>query len=87
MAEAGSGLELEFLQKFTDQTLTSIGAAWLLRMITALSSADDDPWYMALQAAFRKHELKVARSPVRFLTLCPGEASDLPRWDGLPIPA
>ena len=25
MTEAGSGLELEFIQKFTDQTLTSTG--------------------------------------------------------------
>ncbi len=30
MEEAGSGLELEFLQKFTDQTLTS--------------TAPEDPW-------------------------------------------
>jgi len=45
MEEAGSGLELEFLQKFTDQTLTSTAA--------------DDPWYSALVAAFNKHGLKV----------------------------
>lgn len=45
MAEAGTGLELEFLQKFTDQTLTSID--------------DHDPWYSALKLAFKKHDLKV----------------------------
>jgi len=45
MTEAGSGLELEFIQKFTDQTLTS--------------TADDDPWYSALTRAFNKHQLKV----------------------------
>jgi len=45
MEEAGAGLELEFLQKFTDQSLTSTAA--------------DDPWYSALAAAFTKHGLKV----------------------------
>merc|ERR1712130_176491 len=48
MGEAGSGLELDFIQKFTDQTLTS--------------TAEDDPWYSALTRAFNKHQLKV--SPV-----------------------
>jgi len=45
MEEAGSGLQLEFIQKFTDQTLTS--------------TAEDDPWYSALTRAFNKHQLKV----------------------------
>jgi len=34
MADAGSGLELEFKDKFTDQTLTSV--------------APDDPWYRTI---------------------------------------
>lgn len=44
MTEAGSGLELEFLQKFTDQTLTS--------------TAPEDPWWSSLTAGFNKHQLK-----------------------------
>lgn len=44
-AEAGPGLEIEFLQKTTDQSLTSVAA--------------DDPWYSALAAAFTKHKLQV----------------------------
>jgi len=45
MAEAGSDLEMEFMQKFTDQTMTSVAA--------------DDPWWSAVTAAFNKHSLKV----------------------------
>ena len=63
MTEAGSGLELEFIQKFTDQTLTSTGelsfTADLENIQTILCSADDDPWYSALTRAFTKHQLKV----------------------------
>ena len=63
MTEAGSGLELEFIQKFTDQTLTSTGqlsfTADLEINQTFLSSAEDDPWYSALTRAFTKHQLKV----------------------------
>ena len=43
--EAGQGIQLEFLQKFTDQTMTSI--------------SEDDPWYSALKAAFKKNNMKV----------------------------
>ena len=43
--EAGQGIQLEFLQKFTDQTMTSI--------------SEDDPWYSALKAAFKAHNMKV----------------------------
>ena len=39
LAEAGSEIELEFLVKFTDQTLTSVD--------------DKDPWYSAMTQAFR----------------------------------
>jgi len=44
MKEAGEGLEMRFLQKFTDQTLTS--------------TAPEDPWFSALTAGFKKHNLK-----------------------------
>ena len=43
--EAGSDIELEFIVKFTDQTLTSVD--------------DKDPWYSAMKAAFVKHNLTV----------------------------
>ena len=45
MAEAGEGLTLEFQQKFTDQTLTSV--------------AESDSWYSGLRAAFSKHSLTI----------------------------
>jgi len=45
MSEAGPGLEMEFVQKFTDQTMTSVAAS--------------DPWWTALTKAFDKHSLKV----------------------------
>merc|ERR1711892_1633441 len=45
LAEAGQGIQLEFLQKFTDQTMTSI--------------SEDDPWYSALKTAFKTHKMKV----------------------------
>jgi len=45
MKEAGSELSIEFLQKFTDQTLTSID--------------EGDKWYSALRSAFSKHSLVV----------------------------
>jgi len=45
MKEAGSGVELEFIDKTTDQSITS--------------TAQDDPWYSALMRAFNKHQLKV----------------------------
>lgn len=44
MVEAGSGLELEFLVKFTDQTLTS--------------TAPEDPWWSSLTVGLAKHGLK-----------------------------
>jgi len=44
MAEAGEGLELTFIQKFTDQTMTS--------------TSPEDPWFSALTAGFDKHNLK-----------------------------
>jgi len=44
MSEAGDGMEMNFLQKFTDQTMTS--------------TAPEDPWFSALTAGFRKHNLK-----------------------------
>jgi len=43
--DAGSDIKLEFLSKFTDQTMTSVD--------------DKDPWYSALKSAFVKHQLKV----------------------------
>lgn len=43
--EAGRDIKLEFLAKFTDQTMTSVD--------------DKDPWYSALRAAFSKHKLTV----------------------------
>lgn len=45
MVEAGEGLEMEFVQKFTDQTMTSVAA--------------DDPWWAAITGAFQKHKLTV----------------------------
>ena len=45
LAEAGSDIELEFLVKFTDQTLTSVD--------------EKDPWFSAMSAAFKKHNLNV----------------------------
>ena len=60
MAEAGSGLELEFIQKFTDQTLTSIGGNCLPCCYSDVTlAAEDDPWYAALKVAFAKHKLQV----------------------------
>jgi aminoacylase len=44
MLEAGEGLELTFIQKFTDQTLTPINP--------------EDPWFSALSAGMNKHNLK-----------------------------
>jgi aminoacylase len=44
MAEAGEGLELRFIQKFTDQTLTP--------------TSPEDPWISALTKGFQKHNLK-----------------------------
>jgi len=44
MAEAGEGLELRFIQKFTDQTLTP--------------TSPEDPWISALTNGFQKHNLK-----------------------------
>ena len=45
LAEAGADIELEFLCKFTDQTLTPVD--------------DGDPWYSAMKEAFAKHNLRV----------------------------
>ena len=45
LAEAGSDIEVEFLVKFTDQTLTSVD--------------EKDPWFSAMSAAFKKHNLNV----------------------------
>ena len=45
LAEAGSDIDLEFIVKFTDQTLTSVD--------------DKDPWFSAMTAAFKKHNLNV----------------------------
>ena len=60
MAEAGSGLELEFIQKFTDQTLTSICRNCLpCCYYNVTLAAEDDPWYSALKVAFAKHKLQV----------------------------
>jgi len=44
MAEAGEGLELKFICKFEDQTMTS--------------TSPEDPWFSALSAGFNKHNLK-----------------------------
>ena len=70
MTEAGTGLELEFIQKFTDQTLTSTGELSSLQIlkIFILCSADDDPWYSALTRAFTKHQLKVIDDFVSFVS-------------------
>ena len=43
--KAGSGIELAFEQKFTDQNLTAVSA--------------DDPWFKAFQSATDKHKLKI----------------------------
>ena len=40
------GIELQFVQKFTDQTMTSVAA--------------DDPWYKAFMKAADKHNLEIA---------------------------
>lgn len=45
MTEAGPGMEMEFIQKTTDQSLTSV--------------AMDNPWFSALTTAFNKHKLQV----------------------------
>ena len=45
LAEAGSDIDLDFLVKFTDQSLTSVDP--------------QDPWYEAMTRAFTKHGLKV----------------------------
>ena len=45
MSEAGPDLEMKFVQKFVDQTMTSVAAS--------------DPWWTALTKAFDKHSLKV----------------------------
>ena len=45
LAEVAEDVELEFLCKFTDQTLTSVD--------------DKDPWYSAMKEAFTKHSLRV----------------------------
>jgi len=45
LKEAGADIEMEFLVKTTDQTLTSVD--------------ENDPWYSALKKAFNKHKLKV----------------------------
>ena len=44
--EAGPGIELEYAQKFTDQTLTSV--------------AKEDPWYQAFMRGVNKHNLEIA---------------------------
>merc|ERR1712150_28417 len=46
LEEAGSGIELEYNQKFTDQTLTSV--------------AKEDPWYQAFMRGVNKHNLEIA---------------------------
>ena len=45
LTEAGSDIELEFIVKCSDQTLTSVD--------------DKDPWYSAMKDAFLKHNLTV----------------------------
>jgi len=45
MLEAGQGLEMVFIQKMMDQSITSVDVA--------------DPWYSALKTAFDKNGLKV----------------------------
>ena len=44
--EAGSGIEVTYDQKFTDQTLTSV--------------AKEDPWYQAFMRGADKHGLEIA---------------------------
>lgn len=41
--QAGGNIQMEFVQKFTDQTMTSV--------------AKDDPWYQAFTRATDKHEV------------------------------
>ena len=36
-------------------------------LIMKTNAADDDPWYSALSAAFKKHNLEVADDSVKFL--------------------
>ena len=43
--EAGSGIEVNFEAKYTDQTLTSV--------------AENDPWYQAFMKGAAKHELEI----------------------------
>jgi len=45
LAEAGDDIELEFIVKYADQTMTSV--------------ASDDPWFSAIIKATNKHQLKV----------------------------
>jgi len=45
LEEAGSDIKLEYLAKFTDQTMTSVD--------------DKDPWYAAMKVAFAKHQLQI----------------------------
>ena len=45
LAEAGEDIHLEFITKFTDQTLTC--------------ADESDPWFASLTSAFRKHNLNV----------------------------
>lgn len=44
--EAGGDIEPEYVQRFTDQTLTSV--------------AEDFDWYKALKRATNKHDLKIS---------------------------
>ena len=43
--EAGSGIEVKFEAKYTDQTLTSV--------------AENDPWYQAFMKGAAKHKLEI----------------------------
>ncbi len=43
--EAGGRTEVQFVQKFTDQTMTSV--------------AEEDPWYAAFKRGADKHKLKL----------------------------
>lgn len=52
LEEAGEGIQLSWLQKMTDQSMTSV--------------SEDDPWFSALSTAFRKHSLQVP--PVHLAT-------------------
>jgi len=44
MAEAGEGVELEYIQRHVNEQITS--------------TSPDDPWFSALSAGFKKHNLK-----------------------------